>query len=312
MFFLFLGCSHKDAQKGSKAKELNLSQDEERLLNKFFRFLLLNESGIFTLLGSKPVTDTQIFYSWDKEDERKIWDELSAEERKERILLIQRDNSDDMKFYRSLSRDLKKNAIIVSDEDYFLEVDEFIKHWDDIKKLPISEKFILVRKESSLNVNGEEKPFAHIIFVNVFETAVILQRYYHLFRAVYGSDFDPLRVTMELKDDQSDFWEKINREGTPELWGLLYGFGDKNSFCFSWKQDRHYKFSRLDTVFSSQEFIPVPSIKHFSIPIFASFSAGDPIVKRYEEEREKVRRRKGKGTKKKGKELKRCMKMKIF
>jgi len=92
-------------------------EGEKRVLDKFFRYLLLNESGIYTLIGSKPATDVWI-YCESKEEKRKRWESLSEEEKQERILIINEDNPEDIAFYKNLPKKLRKNAFVVPDKDY--------------------------------------------------------------------------------------------------------------------------------------------------------------------------------------------------
>ena len=133
-----------------------------------------------------------------------------------------------------------------------------------------------------------DKKIFRIIFINVLEAALAIQENYSLFRDFVGFDFDPVSVVMELKEEKSAFWEKINSKESSFLWGVLYGFGKENSLCYSWKS-KHEFLNEVDD-FMSDEFIPIPSLKNFSIPIFASFFENDPVVQKYKKERDSIQK----------------------
>ena len=272
------------------SKRTSSSEQERLILDKFFRYLLLNESGIYTLVSSKPITEGQFFYEEDNEKKKLHWDKLSEEEKRERILLINRDKPEDMSFYKNLPKEIKKKAIILRDRDYILDQSQVIKNWDVIEKIPLSANYILKREKLELSTEEGPIPFYNIFFVNVLETALLLQKNYELFRNVVGFDFDAMSVVLELKEEKSEFWDKLEESKNSLLWGLLYGFGDKNSFVFQWKHNEKYGLSNVLQTFSYEEFIPNPTIKNFPIPTFVSFFKDDPVVDHYKKERDKIQK----------------------
>lgn len=50
-----------------------------------------------------------------------------------------------------------------------------------------------------------------------------------------GFDFDPLETVLELENENSKFWNAIKGCQHSYLWGLLYGFGEDNSWGYFWK-----------------------------------------------------------------------------
>lgn len=284
IFLCLHGCNQQKTEKKLK--------DEKIILEKFFRYLLLDGSGIYTLVGSKPITSAQLFYEESKETKQKKWDRLSKEEKQKRILIINRDNPEDMSFYKNLSKEIKKNAFLVSDNEYTFDQSKVLNNWHFIENLPISDKYLLIKKyQDTFNFEGESIVCYDIIFVNILETALILKKYYYFFRDAVGFDFDTMQIIMELKNEESEFWNKINDSKHALLWGLLFGFGEKNSFSFDLVQNKNYNFSNVIQKYnSSEEFIPIPSINNFSIPQFMSFSKEDPIIKKYEKERKQIQK----------------------
>ncbi len=268
IFFCLQGCSKKNEI--GKNKGYEFSEEECSLLDKFFRYLLLNESGAYTLLGTKPLTDVYICCE-TLEDQKERWDRLSEDEKLERVLILNQDDFNDMDFYQTLSEKVKKNAILVPERDYVFSLKEFIDNWSVIEKISISPKYLLIRKQVSPN------QIFRIVFVNVVETASVIQKHYKIFRDVVGFDFDPFSVVLELKKPKSLFWEKLGESGGAYTWGLLYGFGERNAFFYSSSEER--------PSFNGQTFNPLPSTENVLLPSFISFSKDDPIVKRYEKER---------------------------
>lgn len=252
-------------------------------MDKFFRYLLLNESGIYTLLGSKPITD--VWFLCESKDEKiKRWGKLSEKEKENRVLLFNKDKKADMDFYRTLPKKLRKRSFVIPDKDYLIDFECFVENWSLIKKVPYSNRYLLIGKEG-FNKKEKEGVF-RIVFVDILKTALVIQENYSLFKDFVGFDFDPVVVVMELKEDKSIFWDKLKKGDCSFLWGILYGFGKENSLCYFWKHK--HKFLNEIEDFDSEEFIPTPSLCNFSIPAFAAFFKYDPVVQKYKIERERI------------------------
>jgi len=168
-----------------------------------------------------------------------------------------------------------------------------------------SKKYLLVKKERPIEdvqkLDPSIEKMIDVTFVNIFETALTIQENYDLFKRAVGFDFDPLQVVFDLEDESSEFWNKIKGCEHSYLWGLLYGFGEKNTWGYFWKgrhiinaQTHAKEIGFADTI--SKQFrckkMPSPteknafSVSKFPLPPFASFSKRDPIVTQYEKERE--------------------------
>jgi hypothetical protein len=260
-------------------------ESEKFILDKFFKYLMLNESGIYTLIGSKPITD--IWFLCENQDEQiKRWGKLSEKEKENRVLLFNKDKKTDMDFYRTLPKKLRKRAFVIPDKDYLIDFECFVENWNLIKKVPCSNRYLLVGKEGFSK--KEKEGVFRIVFVDVLKTALVIQENYSLFKDFVGFDFDPVSVIMELKEDKSIFWDKLKGEESSFLWGILYGFGKENSLCYLWKH-KHKFLNKIES-FDSEEFIPTPSLRNFSIPAFASFFENDPVVKKYKNERNAIQK----------------------
>lgn len=280
-FLLLLSILFSLQSCGGKPDSLN---KKDCVLEKFFKYLMLCESGIYTLAGTKPITGFWVF-SHSEGEKRSHWDNLSNEEKSRRILIINRDKKEDVDFLKTLPKKLRKKAILVQDKDYLIDLEIFVTHWELIKKTPVSNRYLLIGREEYQDLYGKKEKVFRVLFVNILETALAIQENYSLFRDFVGFDFDPVSVVMELKNDNSEFWGKIKGKESSTLWGIMYGFGKKNSFCYSWES----KYNFLNGL-TSDEFFLIPSLKNFSIPIFASFSKTDPVVEKYKKEREMIQK----------------------
>lgn len=277
IFFFLQGCDRKTIS----------SEEKNLVLDKFFRYLLFNESGIYTLVGSKPITDIWMFCE-GKEEKIKRWESLSEEEKSSRILIINRDKKEDMDFYKTLSKKLRKKAVVVPDRDFLIDFECFVNNWGLIKKTNISNKYMLIGRGGFQKLKTKNEKFFRIVFVNVLQVALTLQEHYSLFKDFVGFDFDPISVVMELREDKSAFWDKLEEGESALLWGILYGFGKENSFCYLWKDK--YKCLNEIEAFASQEFVSIPSLNNFSIPAFASFFEYDLVIQKYKKEKEIIQK----------------------
>ncbi len=240
----------------SKKTEENpyeLSSEERQLLTQFFYDVMLNEHGIYTLWGSKPLT----------------------------LIVIAKYSEDEIQQYiDSLSEKEKKGMTIVA--DYSLP--ETWDKWEEIK-FPMN-RYLLFKTE--MFGKGEHAEF--VLFVDVLKTANMIQEHYSAFQKAVGFDFHPLEVTLEIQQSDSKFWEKVKERS--DLFGLLYGFGAMNANIYYWKNFDHPALydlfcENLQSKFSN----PATSghvrytIDNFDIPSFLSFSENDEVIEKYQKEK---------------------------
>ena len=297
IFFIFSAYSSHN-KKTLNLKKFNISSEEYVWLEKFFRNFMLEESAIYTLAGTKPLTVVHICYD-DKE-------QRTDEDRRNLFyILLNHNNKNDMIFYKTLSREEKKKSILIPDKHFIYNIDELWDKWEKIQhRFPLSKKFLLVKHERSLKdvltFDPKCKKIYDVSLVNIYQTALILQTHYDLFKQAVGYDFDPLSIVFDLENKHSDFWNRIKSPKYCVLWGLLFGFGKKNSYGYLWKwrhikneqqHDKEKEFSETITqYFSNKNRISWHSINDFLIPAFSSYSENDPVVAKYEEERKKIQR----------------------
>ena len=302
----FTACSSPDAE---QSKKFDLTAEEHLSLEKFFRYFMLYETAIYTLVGSKPLTEMTLLYEDAPEEQ------LREEKRGEYLyFLLNRNNEKDMKFYEKLSPlEKKEKARLIYDKDFIHNIEDLWDKWEKIQhRFYLKKRFLLVKKERPKE--GWKDLFPNytsiydVFFVDVLKTALVIQENYELFRQAVGCDFDPLEVVFELENKNSNFWDKIREKDAwrySYLWGLLYGFGKENSFSHFWKS-RHLKATDCN----EREKLLAASVKkwvscknrpaltdknaftlsNFTIPIFNSFTENDPVVAKYEAERENIKK----------------------
>ena len=236
----------------------DLPIEEKIWMSRFFEHLLLDNHGIYVLCGSKPMVRFEMCLYTDKELS-KLQDEVEENANVERIVI----------------------------ENY--DFPENWLKWEKVRHQYGIRQFLLFKKD-----NPYDTKLPLIFFVNIFETALVLQENYSLFRKYIGEDFDSLEMVFDLQKDSSKFWDIVFERS--ELVGLLYGFGLKNTLCFNWKHRENqaniqdfahslsFEFSNKIGNYGSA------TINTVSLPIFAEFDADGSMVHRYEAERKKIQK----------------------
>lgn len=156
------------------------------------------------------------------------------------------------------------------------------ENWDRWKKIqsrfPI-QNFLFFEKQDDLF----PKIF-RLFFLNKRSVVSVLSTRYQLFEERVGFKFTPSVVISEIENPESFFWKKVFNNS--ELMGLLYGFGEVNASCFSSCNERCKRVGFSDYL----EIIGEMDLSNFIIPIFASFSEKDKHIKKYLQEREKIKK----------------------
>lgn len=252
ILIFFIGCAHSTTQ-----LKFNIASEERIWLDKFFKDLLLEESGIYTLWGSKPMVCFEICL-YSSEELKKLQEEIEENTHVEKVMI--------------------KNY----------DFPENWEKWEKIREQFKMSRFLLFKKE-----DPEEPKLPRVFFINILETALTIQENYHFFKKVVGSDFDSLEVVFEIEKEDSKFWNAVLKNS--ELMGLLYGFGLKNASCFYWKcrknQIEDHEFTKsLRYRFSAGQDVGYATIDSLPLPIFSTFFEDDQIIHKYKAEREKIKK----------------------
>lgn len=247
---IFLNSCHSDA-KNSSSLSAKYSKEEKVWLTKFFQDLLLRETSIYTLWGSKPMTLITISHYTDEE----VQD-----------------------YYNQLSPEEKQNVLVVE-----YDLDENWDRWEKIKDRFPQNRFLLFRRD----MTPDEK-ISNVYLVDTLQTALVIQENYASFRNVVGFDFDPIKVVSEIQNLDSEFWNiALNHSA---LHGILFGFGAKNAWAFQWKYwSKAPCLKGFHSEDSDSPLYKSVSMSNFPIPTFVVFNDRE-VVGKYKKEREEIRK----------------------
>ncbi|MDN3505424.1 MAG: hypothetical protein P0S95_07610 [Rhabdochlamydiaceae bacterium] len=255
ILFTFSSCSKSTSERTSSL----ISLEDHQWMSDFFHMLLLEEGGAYTLFGSKPVTECNLYY-YTQEEVDEYLDSLSDEEK----------------------------ATVTEFERYHFE--ENWDKWENVQSKYPLKGFLLFRE-----FDGEfDNKQASIVFVNIFNLALALQENYMLFYKLYEKDFDPLYEATQYKNKDSEFWPKVMVNAVTH--GVIYGFGIDNSWGFQWKHSTQKE--ELEQIsdniifrFCNEGSINNCTLKNFPIPTFASYGfKEDTKVLQYKKEREYIQK----------------------
>lgn len=239
---------------------VSVVQENQKWMTKFFHDLLFSEGAVYTLWGSKPMTEI-ILYHYSDEEWAAIHKNIPPE-------------------------DLK--------DGFAFDVYDLPTNWELWEK--ISSKFPMNRYLLFKSHTSEDGRISFIYFVDIFKTATVLQDHYALFKAAVGFDFHPLEAVLEMPNRDSKFWTQVrNADNVTILLGLLFGYGKTNAYTYHWKYFDSPELcqKRLDKL-ESHTSQPTPKGVHmispsdFAIPGFISFTQDDEIVEQYQKDKEKI------------------------
>ena len=255
MLFLAILFLVTACHKTTQPPTYDLSSEDRVWMETFFTGIMLQNPAIYTLCGSKPMTCVALHYHTDEEVQT-YYDQMTEEE--------------------------KKTAVYV--EDYQLA--QNWEKWELIRsRFPIT-KYMIYKK------NDTESPkFAHIYFVDPIKVASAITENYNVFKDATGFDFDPLQEAFQIEKG-SMFWDKI--KGNPITYGILFGFGAKNSLKFYWENwgqpENSESFSDCVPAYVSDSLTDgKSSLENLILPAFMSFFKEDEVIEKYKKEREAIR-----------------------
>jgi hypothetical protein len=249
IIFLISGCDNS-----RNPSAYNPTQEEKEWMNTFFTGLMLQQRGIYTLCGSKPMTCIPLHYHSDEEVQA-YYDQMTEEE--------------------------KKTAIYV--EDYQLA--QNWEKWEQVRaRFPIHRFFLF-------KVKSDDPNFADVYFVDPTKVMRAISENYRIFKDVAGFDFNPEQEAF-LIEKGSPFWEKVHHH--PVTTGILFGFGTNNSLKFYqkyWNTDGQIKYcaENFDCYPSDNLTDGASTLNNLTLPAFMSFFKEDEVILKYKKEREAIR-----------------------
>lgn len=262
-----------------KQKPLFIKKDNTTF---FLENLMIREDGLFTLLGSKPITQFDITgkISETEEEFQREYEELKA--------IREQHKHDPTYVYSKIKlpeyEEFKKERLKDLPRMHFAFHKKIWERWLAEKGCLSNSVYKLTFRDS----NG--------LFINVPNTIYILKKHYADFVEITGLPFDVDTILDSIDDQGSIFWQKVftNRY----LCGLILGYGQKNAFLFDWVRRNSLS---LDSI-SLKRFHELSRFRHHAklmlkanitvedleIPYFVTFDIDNEDVERYSREREKI------------------------
>lgn len=261
----------------------------------FLENLMIREGGLYTLMGTKPITEFDIDGTLEEseEDIKKSYDEMKA--------FLERAELEKKKPDRERTAFNPNNLSVPTYEKYKIRCEKnrdllkFLNHkklWFEFRKRykNLDLKFMLF----SRNFPGEENNIA--LFVNIPNLVYVLHHHYEEFSKRTEVTFDPKEIVFQINNETSVFWNKVFKDHF--LKGLVYGYGERSAYLFEWSdehletihKDRRAFFSNKDRLKEVSNFLVKSNIQVSDIPIpeFFHFGIVDSKKIEYEMEREKI------------------------
>jgi|JI10StandDraft_1071094.scaffolds.fasta_scaffold19762_4 hypothetical protein len=260
IIFLFFSCFLRKTS--TTLQKYEVTQEEKLWLQEFFRDLLFNSPGAYTLCGTKPVSITNLVHLTEQ-DKQRLSEEYQLLPEKEKAKLI-------FKRY-----DFNSNY----------------EKWEKIKtRFPITQYLF------GIFPSPYEKNAELILFVNIEMTVRVLIDQYEDFRHFLGSDFDPIKVVFEVENKQSFFWNAILKNHV--LLGILLGYDKSNSWFFEWNMKYENENNKkgafiqsLPKKITEEKYMSNYDPQHFTLPTFIHFGlyTDEKVKKKYEKQRKKIK-----------------------
>lgn len=243
----------------------------------FLEHVMIREKGLFTLLGSKPMTEfdvtngtglTEEEMFQDFEKAKSYWVHDHNEE-----ATMPATYEDFLKYWRAL---------------FYLNNKKHWLIWKEQQVQYLGKRYLMVERPTPF---GDGKMG---LFVNVPLTTYLLHKHQKEFETTLGFSFDPETILNEIIDPDSVFWTRSFQ--SHYLFGLLMGYGDQNAFLFSWHQ-KAFPHSPLGAYFdhipsaepsTGYVFKKKVSVQDLSLPLFGTFTIYDETREQYRNERKKI------------------------
>ena len=249
----------------------------------FLENMMIREDGLFTLLGSKPMTQFDITGTLSETEE-----ELK-QEYEEAKAFLEKCKQDPEHFHSDVMtipeyKEFREKCLKYKHALRFHQHKKLWENWLHEKGCISNQIYKLTSRED----NG--------LFINIPNAIYILEKYYADFSEITGFKFDVNTILDSIDDNASTFWNMVFKNHY--LFGLIMGYGQKNSYLFDWVQQnslslnaislcRFKELSRLNQHINVTRKLNV-TVHDLEIPYFASFDIDNEDVERYSREREKI------------------------
>ena len=233
------------------ANEPIVAPEDKARVELFLKHALIEEHGIYTLLGSKPMTSIPYVPIIDEWEKRELYS-IQTEQFRKYIPFAK---------FRPTKEDTRKL-------------------WNDWKRVEdkyLGDQFLI----------QEDKDWGGGVLINILSVTYILKKYYVDFEKTIREPFDPEKMVYRIGDGLDPFWIKIKENHY--LLGLLFGFGEKNAEYFNWESKKRIRYPQRRSACFSPAGSGLPAheltIEDLDLPSFISYQMIDEQVERYRMER---------------------------
>ncbi|NGX60205.1 MAG: hypothetical protein KR126chlam3_01374 [Chlamydiae bacterium] len=235
------------------ANEPIVAPEDKVRVELFLKHVLLEEHGIYTLLGSKPMSAFPYVPIIDEREKKELYSMQTEQFRK-----------------------------YISFEKFRPTREDARKLWNDWKK--VEHKYL-----GDQYLIQEDEDFGGGFLINILSVTYILNKHYEDFEKIVREPFDPEKVVYRIGNGLDPLWKKIKKNHF--LLGLLFGFGEKNSKYFNWEQQKkiHCPQRRSSCFSPAGSGLPAHelTIEDLDLPAFVSYQVIDEQVEKYRMERDR-------------------------
>jgi hypothetical protein len=251
---------------------------------------MIREGGLYTLLGSKPMTLFNVTDTIDASEEGLAQSYAEAKKFSEKA-------KEDPEHYHVSDLTMpdydtyKKKCLTNYNAMIFTDKKKIWDAWLIYSKYFSNPAYKLFSRSLS-----NEKAIKVGLFINIPQAMHILKKYRLEFCQITGIEFDTDKILDSIEDEGSVFWDRVFTNHY--LLGLLLGYGEKNAYLFDWVRKnalqlqsvsilRFPELSRLKQ-HTKQTLKKNVTIQDLPIPYFVSFEINDKEIERFAQEREKI------------------------
>ena len=210
-------------------------KNKKENLTLFLENLMVRYGVLYTLIGTKPVTEFDIEETIEETEEDIKQSYLDLKE------FIEKKGNDvtdvalqqvKLPTYEEFRLRCIKNRKLLGHLNHK-------KLWLDFRKHigVLDPKFCILDKKSPYT----ERPFG--LFVNIPNLVYTLYHYRTIFMERTELTYNPEEIVFQIKDEDSVFWNRVFKDHF--LSGLIYGYGERSAYLFEWS-DKHLKTNKKE------------------------------------------------------------------
>ena len=245
------------------------SEKSEELL--FLENVMIREGGLYVLMGSKPMVSFDVRSGAPEtiEEYQKHLEYVKIKYPEDRI-----ETFEEYRMFHKL--------------DKHIQYSELWENWQIKMKNYVGPHFQFITRRYPFGETLSERRNIEGLFINNCSLLYVLTTHYSEFEKVFGMPFEPEKVLKEISDLNSTFWQCAFCNQYTQ--GLLFGYGSRNSFNFSWQIKNDYPFP----IRYFQDIVPLSKkevkVSDLRLPGISLCFLGDPALESYKLQRKEILR----------------------